>query len=174
MLEGTADAFGLSIVHRRQATLTGASDFSSTEQRSLVATNVMLPRGAPSTSLVHDALSRYVQVGDTCSSFGPGGGPANAYAVGMMLPQIMWQLINNARCDSFNNCANPQTISSSTRFPFLARKAFSTAIINNGWDHPKHVAFAWRAVLRRLLAQEGLLTTQTATNLNLVFGDHGI
>lgn len=164
--EGVADALNISLLHR---VMSGFGSFSASQLNAIFVAEPGLSRSGSPTAPSFSVQPPYVSVATTCDV-----PPTGAYQKGFALVELMWRLVNTRACsNSQGNCA---MIPLNGRLGFLGRKSFTMSLARIGVIPINVRSFAsdWKNNLRALLRQEGLLTSQVASEVNNAFAQHGI
>lgn len=158
--EGAADALMVSLMHRKYSAMSGITD---TQRRTLFMNgpgSFRNQNGVTYTPVPNPRASALQE----CD---------NAYAKGMALSQVMWQLINGLHCETFSSCVAPVEIILQTEkrglLPRLARRAFTLAITSNDADDVYMLLGAWKGWLIRLLGEANALDTWSRSHVMLTF-----
>lgn len=158
--EGAADALMVSLLHRRYSAMSSITD---AQRRTLFLNgpgNYRTQNGVTYTPIPNPRASALQE----CD---------NAYAKGMALSQVMWQLVNGLHCETFSSCNAPVDIVLQPEkrhlLPRLARRAFTLAITNNDVDDVYMLLGAWKAWLIRLLGEANALDTWSRSHVMLTF-----
>jgi hypothetical protein len=142
--EGAADALAISLLHRWHEFSPVSAPFTRAELTSVFQQDPGHSRALTNWTGAGSVLLPYMTYGDC----GANPNLRTPYARGMVLSQIMWKIVNAARCETRNSCAAPVELH--PVMPDLGRKAFTAAVIFSSHGSVELFALDWRQSLRAL------------------------